>query len=406
MKRKSLLATYIITIVASSIFIDSCKVENKNSNYLQEVLQNLEQIESATYYVTKEAWAPGDTAPLTTFQKYCKEYHNPDDTTIGSSFINLNKNDTTTVESCYDGYMLASFFHDQKGILIDSFKVWSQAFRPITPPFYNYTKSIIQYANETNDSILINIEDLGDSVYFKLQIFEEKQVFFFGKAYFMPDNPYNSGEKTSIYELWISKSDDLPYKVRMEMSDQIFVMICKEIEINKVGIGKFKASDYFPPDYELREYIRGQRERTESTLTGKVAPDWVLNDANEQPVALKDLKSKILLINFTGIGCGPCQMSIPFLKELVNDLNGKSFELIAIESWARNPQSLKNHTKRNSLNYKLLEATDDVIGQYQTNNSVPVFFIIDENRIIRKVIIGYSETTTGKEIRDAINDLI
>jgi len=37
---------------------------------------------------------------------------------------------------------------------------------------------------------------------------------------------------------------------------------------------------------------------------------------------------------------------------------------------------------------------------------VPAFSILDENRIIRKVILGYGEGTTDKEIRDAINELI
>jgi len=37
---------------------------------------------------------------------------------------------------------------------------------------------------------------------------------------------------------------------------------------------------------------------------------------------------------------------------------------------------------------------------------VPAFFIIDENKIIRKVILGYGEGVTEKEIRDAIEELI
>jgi hypothetical protein len=35
-----------------------------------------------------------------------------------------------------------------------------------------------------------------------------------------------------------------------------------------------------------------------------------------------------------------------------------------------------------------------------------MFFILDENRVIRKVVSGYSKDDTDKEIRDAINALI
>ena len=38
--------------------------------------------------------------------------------------------------------------------------------------------------------------------------------------------------------------------------------------------------------------------------------------------------------------------------------------------------------------------------------SVPVFFILDEQRVIRKVISGYSKEATDSEIRAAIDALI
>lgn len=74
--------------------------------------------------------------------------------------------------------------------------------------------SIINYALTTKDSIQTELTDLEEEYYFKLTINEDKQVEFFGQAYYMPDNPYDWGETTSIYELWISKSDNLPYKYR------------------------------------------------------------------------------------------------------------------------------------------------------------------------------------------------
>ena len=51
-----------------------------------------------------------------------------------------------------------------------------------------------------------------------------------------------------------------------------------------------------------------------ANLTGKKAPEWTLNDIKERPVSLSDLKSKVILVNITGIGCGACQASIPFLE--------------------------------------------------------------------------------------------
>ncbi|MEZ5010123.1 MAG: hypothetical protein R2744_00045 [Bacteroidales bacterium] len=59
-------------------------------------------------------------------------------------------------------------------------------------------------------------------VFMRLTIHEEEQVEFFGKAY-MPPSPYTYGDNPSVYELWIDKETDLPYKIRREMSHDISV---------------------------------------------------------------------------------------------------------------------------------------------------------------------------------------
>ena len=131
-----------------------------------------------------------------------------------------------------------------------------------------------------------------------------------------------------------------------------------------------------------------------------------MNDKDEQKVSLTEFKGKILLLQFTGIGCGPCQASIPFLKEIKEKYSKDKFDLIAIETWARKPHSLQNYSKKNELNYNLLSGTDDVVKDYQTGGAAPVFFILDKEQNIKKIIRGYSEEGTRKEITEAISELL
>ena len=137
----------------------------------------------------------------------------------------------------------------------------------------------------------------------------------------------------------------------------------------------------------------------------KKAPEWTLNDIKERPVSLSDLKSKVILVNITGIGCGACQASIPFLKELKRKYQEEDFELVAIESWSR-MHSLQNYAKRKELNYMFLDGDDKVIEDYRTGGAAPYFFILDKERIIRKVIRGYGMGKTDKEITEAIEELL
>lgn len=86
-------------------------------------------------------------------------------------------------------------------------------------------------------------------------------------------------------------------------------------------------------------------------LIGQKAPDWMLKDMYEKPVALSEFKSKVLLVNLTGIGCGACHASIPFLNGLKGKFNAGEFEVVSIETWGREPHSLRTYADKNQINY-------------------------------------------------------
>jgi thiol-disulfide isomerase/thioredoxin len=221
----------------------------------------------------------------------------------------------------------------------------------------------------------------------------------------MEKTPYDFGEPTSKYELWINKSNDLPYYVRREMSHDISVTYCRDIELNKIKLSDFVATDYFPAAFPVYQYGQGNKNKEVDNLTGKVAPDWILNDADSNTFALKDFKSKVLMIQFTSVTCGPCKMSTHFLNQLANEYNKNDFDFVSIESWTRNANALKVYKDRNKITYRFLMSTKEVTGSYQVK-SVPVFYLLDKDRVVRKIINGYGTGTTDKEIRDAIKELL
>lgn len=395
-----------ITALALLIFLfNACTTNYTSKDYLEKVLNNLETIESATYNIVSENWPPGDTAASDTYYSFVKEYDYPSDTTIGSKFVRLNGSDTSILEFCYDGEMRALVYNDEKRIVLDSFIVNPRPLRAFTPPFFNYTESILKYALETKDSTSLDIKDLGGIVYLKLTIYEENQVEFFGKAFHMPITPYTFGENTSIYEMWIDKTNDLPFKTRREMYHNISVRVRKDFELNKMDINDFKASDYFPDDYKIESYRLGGQRKTKHDLIGKKAPDWILQTGDKLPFSLTDLKSKVSMIQFTSVSCGPCKASIPFLKELYSNYKKEDFDFVAIECTSRNTNVLITYMNRNHFDYKFLLSTKEVLKSYSIG-SFPVFFILDENRIVRKVIYGYGKGSTDNEIKTIINEMI
>lgn len=403
MKKTSFLLTVFWIVFASVFLINGCNTTDyENTDYLNKVLYNLEEIKSAAYFKKGGSYPPGDSAPSRIYHSYVKEYKNPTDTTIGSSFINFPKSDTNKMRFCYDGKMRARVNWEEKYMEIDSFQNNTLPFRPLSPPFFNYTTSIIKYALNTKDSIATDLKDIGDSVLFKLKIYDSAQVEFFGKAHYI-DSPYGLDEEISQYTIWINKSNDLPYKVKREMSHNNSVTSITEIkDMNKHSVKDFRASKYFP-DYPLKSELKEDPHKID--LLEKPAPGWTLKDSDNQTISLDDLKSKVLMIQFTGIGCGPCQSSYPFLKQLVTDYKNKDFEFVSIETWISDIDALRRYKERNEFNFRFLNSTKEVKSNYQVTG-VPVFFILDENRVIRKIKKGYSKEKTDKEIRDILNKLI
>ena len=375
--KKTLLISLIIFIL-----INACSSRKNHNYYLEKVLNNLDQIKSATYFSTMASYAPGDTSPLLNFQRYFKEYSNPPDTFVGSSFVMLLKDDTTKMDFCYDGNMRARVNWDEKYMEIDSFQNNPLPFRPINAPFFTRTKRLIKYALETEDSIAINYKDFGDSIQYSFFIYDTVVEIIGNRIVYTPSLYGTHKGDVSRYYLWINKSDNLPYKFKRDMPHDVSIEICKNAMLNKGNIKDFVASKYFP-NYPLK--TRKSRTTVKNDLIGKIAPNWILKDTDNNSYALEKFKSKVLMIEFTSVSCGPCLMSIPFLKQLSSEYDKKDFDFVSIESFNRNPTVLKRYQDRNYFNYKFLISTKEVTRNYQIQ-AIPVFYILNENRDRKSVV--------------------
>jgi len=399
MKKRIQYVLSLLSLFSLIVLTHCCRVESDVNSYLKRVINSISQIESATYSSTVSGSIPGDTLKCVTYSRQTEEYVNPSDTTIGSIFTVVQQDATHKASWVYDGNAKIFMDWNEKTITIDSFKVARHPFRPVRPPFYNYTKSIIQYALNTKDSVAVELIDLTDTILFRLTVYG-KSVEFFGKPFY---NDPRYTEPLSKYDIWINKSDNLPYKYRRNLVSTISWESIENVVINHDKIDEFEVSKHIPDGFTL--LTKKNRNEGIIDLTNKKAPELELIDPDNNPFSLNNLKSKVIVIQFTGIGCGFCHLSVPFLNSLINEYERSNLDLIAIETWNDDPEVIKRYISNNKITYHYLKATDENKKQYQISG-VPVFFILDENRIIRKVIKGYSKESTDKEIRDAINALI
>lgn len=401
--------THWILGMALAMTLNSCAQPDTKA-YLKKVIEKLEDIKSVEYHEKSTTWSPYEDEPLFGRTITVHEYVNPTDTAFGSCFVNFVPEENMRFDGGYDGNVKMTIYADKKEVMIDDFSTNRLPFRTVRS-FFNNVKSILKYAIETTDSIETNLMDEDSCWHYSLTVHEKKQVEFFGKAFYMPNQQLlQTGEDpTSHYEVWIRKSDNLPYKFYRKMCHDINLTECIHPIFNKLSLTDFNLYDYIPKDYKVRYKTNmktGQQAKKVYALQDKTAPQWTLTDIEDRPISLADIKSKIVLLNFTGIGCGACQLAIPFLKELKAKYAPEDFELIAIESWSGRTSSRKGYAVRKELNYSILGATEKALQDYQTGRAAPWFFLLDEKRIIRKIFFGYNESQTKKEIEEAITSLL
>ncbi len=384
------------------ILFNFCQEHSGEKDFLKIVLGHLNNIKSASYYSTELSTLIEDTSIFSQSRtSFIKMMVNPSDTLVGARTAVYNENDTTKIMDFYDGKVWGTINRNDHFIKIDSFRNYPYPFRLVYYPLYIRIREIIKYSLTTKDSIQTDLTDYGDSARFSLRIFN-KHVYFSLKPMVIK-NEYIPEDEISRFDIWITKSDYLPYRLKSKWFHTTVIETSYNPKFNELYESDFVFTRYFPDGYKIIQ-VKRKEKKQKTILEGRKGPAWELKDLSGEPVLFSDIQSKVLMLNFTGLGCGPCHHSLPFLKQLAKTYQNASFKLLSIETWTDDIERLKRYRDKNKLNYELLIADERIKKDYDIK-SVPVFIILDGKRNIRNVIKGYEKGTTDKEILTAIDRL-
>jgi thiol-disulfide isomerase/thioredoxin len=160
---------------------------------------------------------------------------------------------------------------------------------------------------------------------------------------------------------------------------------------------------------ELIPATAGDVPQSQTSLVGKPAPDFVLQDLSGKTVGLSTFKGKPLLINFWATWCGPCKIETPWLIELQNEYASKGFEVVGIstegedlqpgdtEGLARQKSAIARFVKEEHMPYPVLINGDSLASVYGGLDAMPTSIYVNAEGKVVAVQLGI----TSKEDMEA-----
>ena len=140
------------------------------------------------------------------------------------------------------------------------------------------------------------------------------------------------------------------------------------------------------------------QEKVTLVKVGDDVPEFVVEMFDGQNINIKDLKGKIVLINFWATWCPPCQEELKRVqKEIIDRFKGKDFVFLAI-SREESKEQVKKFRERNGYTFPMgLDPERKIYSKFATA-TIPRNFIIDKKGKIVEIEVGYTKEAFAKMI--------
>ena len=127
---------------------------------------------------------------------------------------------------------------------------------------------------------------------------------------------------------------------------------------------------------------------------GSAAPDFQLRDTAGNLRSLKAERGKVVLVNFWATWCPPCREEMPSMEELYQNYGRGNFEILAINVDDDGPAIMPGFLAKTPHSFPILFDTDYQARTLYGVSMFPETFIVDQNGIIIRKIVGAIDWTS------------
>ena len=118
------------------------------------------------------------------------------------------------------------------------------------------------------------------------------------------------------------------------------------------------------------------------------APDFTFPGLDGKMVRLADYRGKVVLVNIWATWCKPCVDEMPSMEKLYHKFKGKNFEILAVSIDEPGLKVVAPFMKKLNLTFPALIDSEGAVKAFYGITGVPESFIIDQQGILIKKIVG------------------
>jgi peroxiredoxin len=121
---------------------------------------------------------------------------------------------------------------------------------------------------------------------------------------------------------------------------------------------------------------------------GQKAIDFTLKTFDGKPVSLKQMRGKVILLDFWATWCPPCREELPFLDILQETFGTQGFVVLAINI-DNDPENAREFLRVHDIELDpLWDEQKKIVARYDIEQ-MPTTMIIDKSGTVRRVFSGF-----------------
>lgn len=134
------------------------------------------------------------------------------------------------------------------------------------------------------------------------------------------------------------------------------------------------------------------------------APDFTLKDLDGNTVSLRELRGKVVFLNFWATWCPPCRLEMPTMERLHVELNDQGLVILAV-NYREGPEEIQAFLKQHDLTFTALVDEKAEVFELYKAWSLPTTYLINKKGEIVGRVIGYRDWHS-KEARALFHRLL